>query len=230
MTQARAALIPALLALSSGLASCALRPSVTAGPRPTELPSGSPSAVAPSATSRRPALAYTPPGLYPTREPGSTYPPQRQWADVLGFTPFPYSTPLPPSDPSPIDGLYGMLDPGEPQWWRCARCPDFRPAGGVWRLQFDSGIMRLFYEVTGFATASSFAVDGDRLVLFNDPHCLYDVGEYTWQLQSGSLILTEVHDDCAIHLRAVNLTRPGWLSCPPPDAAGAAADKPPGCD
>jgi hypothetical protein len=46
--------------------------------------------------------------------------------------------------------------------------------------------MRLYYEISGFATASSFTVDGDRLFLFNDPHCLYDVGEYTWELAEGA--------------------------------------------
>jgi hypothetical protein len=93
--------------------------------------------------------------------------------------------------------------------------------------------MRLFYEVTGFATASSFTVDGDRLFLFNDPHCLYDFGEYTWRLEQGNLVLSEVSDECAIHLRAINLTRQGWRPCQPPDALAAASDmwgKPPGCE
>jgi hypothetical protein len=108
-----------------------------------------------------------------------------------------------------------MFDPGEPQWYRCARCADFRPAGGNWLLQFDRGVMRLYYEVSGFATDASFTVDGDRLFLFNDPHCLYDAGEYTWELSEGSLVLSEVADECAIHLRAVNLTRQPWLSCAP---------------
>jgi hypothetical protein len=152
---------------------------------------------------------------------------------VLEFTPYPYSTPLPPADTSPLDGVYAKFDPGDPQWWNCRRCPDYLPAGGEWRLWFDKGILRIYYEVTGFAAVASYTVHGDQLYIFNDPHCPFDTGEYTWQLEAGALQLQEVQDECAIHLRARNLSQQAWLSCQPPNWEAAVSDhwiKPPGCE
>ena len=176
---------------------------------------------------------YVFPPLFPPHSPSATYPPLRQWVDVLQFTPYPYSTPLPPAQYTQIDGVYAKYDPSEPQWWNCRRCADFLPAGGNWRLQFDQGIMRFYYEVTGFSSVASYIVHGDRLYLFNDPHCPYDIGEYKWDLEKVALKLEEVKDSCAIHMRALNLTRQAWLSCQPPNIEAAISDhwiKPPGCE
>jgi hypothetical protein len=180
-----------------------------------------------------PRAEYTPPGLFPPHTPAATYAPQRHWADVLLFTPYPFSAPLPPSDRTPIDGVYGKFDPSEPQWWNCRRCADYRPAGGRWRLQFDRGVLHLIYQVTGFASVASYVLEGNRLYVFNDPHCLYDVGEYSWDLEEGVLQLQEVQDACAIHLRAVTLTQQAWLSCQPPNVRAAVSEHwsvPPGCE
>jgi hypothetical protein len=203
----------------------------------TETLPGSPSPLSASQTATATAAPYrTPPTSipqYPPHTPGATYAPLRHWSDTLKFTPYPFTTPLPPVEYTPIDGVYALHDPAEPQWWNCRRCPDYLPAGGDWRLQFDRGVMHFFYEVTGFASVASYTVQGDQLYLFNDPHCLYDVGVYTWRLEAGALTLEEVQDACAIHQRAVNLTRQPWLSCQPRNLEAAVSDhwiKPPGCE
>ncbi len=232
-----------LAALAAGLGACVppQNPELTASP--SNAPASASAAVTASATAapwRSPtpprvtrAAGYTPPGLYPPHTPGATYPPLRSWLDVLRFTPFPYATPLPPEERTPIDGVYALFDPAEPQWWNCRRCPDFLAGGGSWRLQFDRGTMHLFYEVTGFGSVGSYVVQDDHVFLFNDPHCLYDVGEYTWRFDEAGLVLAEVADACAIHLRAVNLTRQPWVSCQPPNREAAVSDhwmRPQGCE
>jgi len=59
------------------------------------------------------------------------------------------------------------------------------------------------------------------------------IGEYKWDLEKVALKLEEVKDSCAIHMRALNLTRQAWLSCQPPNIEAAISDhwiKPPGCE
>lgn len=198
----------------------------TVAPTPPTMPGGS-QEVLPAPIDTAP-----PPILYPPRDPAATYPVIRTWQEVLTFEPHGYLEPVPIAQSTEIDGVYGKLDPGEPQWWRCARCPDFRLAGGNWRLMLHQGTMRMYYEVTGFSTVGSYEVQGDMVKLFNDPHCPYETGEYTWNTTGAELTLIEIHDPCAIHLRAENLTRQPWRSCQPPNHEAGATDhwiRPPAC-
>jgi hypothetical protein len=152
---------------------------------------------------------------------------------LLAQTPHPHTTPLPEAIWSPVDGTYAMVDPDPPQWWACRRCADYRPAGGVWKLSFDRGIMRIFYEIPLWRSLASFEVASDRLFLFNDVTCPTDVGEYSWEFEDRSLVLNVIEDPCAFGLRAENLTRQEWFSCMPPNEMVAASDhwhKPPGCE
>jgi hypothetical protein len=58
-------------------------------------------------------------------------------------------------------------------------------------------------------------------------------GSYTWTLKAGRLKLHVIHDECAIGLRANNITKFPWMSCHPPSIdAGTSGhwDKPTGCD
>jgi len=163
----------------------------------------------------------------------STAHPTSIWSALLAQTPYPHTTPLPDPSRSPVDGTYAKFDPSWPQWWACLRCADYRPAGGIWKLQFDQGVMRIYYDVTGWRSLASFTVSGDRLHVFNDPYCPQDAGEYAWSLADGSLELEVVDDPCSINLRGENLSQQPWLACEPPDAATAASDdwdKPPGCE
>jgi hypothetical protein len=105
--------------------------------------------------------------------------------------------------------------------------------GGVWKLQLDKGIFRIYHVITGWRSLGSYAVSEDRLSLFNDPFCHLDTGIYTWRLEEGALILSEVDDPCAQGLRAANLIDKAWLSCRPPNVEAAITDhwqKPQGCD
>lgn len=149
------------------------------------------------------------------------------WSSLLEITPVPYASPLPESDQTPIDGTYAYFDPAPPQWWACLRCADYRPAGGAWRLQFDRGVMRIYYEVTGWKSLASFTVSGGRLYLFNDPYCKDATGEYKWDLVNGNLTLNVVDDPCSFQLRGQNLSGGIWEECLEGDAA--AEKQPRGC-
>lgn len=154
------------------------------------------------------------------------YAPTNVWKALSQVTPVPYGTPLPAPEASPLDGTYAKYDPAPPQWWSCLRCADYRPAGGAWRLQFDRGVMRIYYEVTGWSDLASYTVSGDRLFLFNDPYCSDVTGEYRWRLEGGDLVLETVQDFCAFQLRERNLSGQAWEACTP----GAGGEKPRGCE
>ncbi|HKZ54162.1 MAG TPA: hypothetical protein VJ123_01695 [Anaerolineales bacterium] len=121
--------------------------------------------------------------------------------------------PLPSPIRSPLDGTYAKLDPSWPQWWGCRRCADYRPAGGIWKLNLDQGVLRIYYEVTGWRSTASFAVSGDRLRIFNDPYCPEVVAEYHWTIEGGELVLEAFDDACSFGLRSRNLSQQPWPAC-----------------
>ncbi len=151
--------------------------------------------------------------------------PTTLWNALLQATPFAYHTPMPEPVQSKLDGLYAKIDSSPPQWWRCYRCADYRPAGGIWRLQFKESVMRIYYDVTGWRTIASFTTADDRLYIFNDPYCPEDVGEYKWNIVNGQLNLETVNDHCAFDLRAKNITLQLWVACTP-----STEKKTPGCE
>jgi formylglycine-generating enzyme required for sulfatase activity len=158
----------------------------------------------------------------------ATISPSAGWDDLLQVTPFAYTAPLPEPTQSPIDGTYAKVDPSWPQWWLCRRCADYRPAGGIWKLQFDQGVMRIYYDVTGWHSLASFTVSGDRLTLFNDPYC-GETGEYTWKKsEEGQLELNVIEDGCSFELRGRNLSNQPWLVCLSPNTLRQ-SQQPPGC-
>jgi len=161
------------------------------------------------------------------------------WYDLLDVIPIPYTTPLPETKWTPIDGTYTKLDPALPQWWACRRCADYRPAGGIWKLQFDKGVMRIYYPITGWRSIASYTVSGNELQIFNDPYCPQEVGKYRWNLEDEwnlpdrRLIIEVENDSCSINLRGENLSNQPWYSCLPPNEMTGASDhwhKPPGCE
>ena len=143
--------------------------------------------------------------------------PTNVWSSLLKVTPVPHTNPLPEPEGTPLDGMYAKYDPAYPQWWSCRRCADYRPVGGVWRLQFDRGVMRIYYEVTGWNSLASYTVSGDRLHLFNDPYCKEATGEYVWELVNGNLSLDVVDDPCSFQLRGQNLSELSWEGCQAPE-------------
>lgn len=141
--------------------------------------------------------------------------------------------PLPPPDPTPIDGTYTKMEPKETPPVPCRRCPDYAPEGGLWKLNFNKGVFRIFHPHTGWKNIGSYRVSGNRLTLANDPVCHELFGVYQWKLENGKLFLTVVEDKCAINLRAMSLTKLAWLSCQPPSTEAAVTDhwlKPAGCE
>ncbi|MCI0609628.1 MAG: hypothetical protein L0Z71_11280 [Anaerolineae bacterium] len=135
------------------------------------------------------------------------------WDELLKATPFPHEFPLPEPTQSPLDGTYAKVDQSPPQYWTCYRCADYRPEGGPWKLQFDKGVMRIFYQITNWKSIASFTVEDNRLKIFNDPFCPHDVGEYEWATENGNLSLKTINDSCAFDLRKENLTKQSWLAC-----------------
>jgi hypothetical protein len=135
------------------------------------------------------------------------------WNALLESTPYAYLTPLPAPEKSLIDGVYTKVDPSWPQWWKCLRCADYRVAGGIWKLQFEQGVMRIYYEVTGWRSIASYTIKEDRLYLFNDPYCPEHTGEYQWSIVNDELTLKTVDDPCAFDLRAKNFSKQTWAFC-----------------
>ena len=165
--------------------------------------------------------------------------PTSVWFGLQERTPHPYTTPLPHTNTTQIDGVFTKLDESWPQWWSCRRCADYRPAGGIWKIRFDRGVMRIMYDVTSWVNLASYTLSGDRLFLYNDPVCPQAVGEYIWSLgdqwglQDRLLVLQVINDPCSFGLRGKNLSKQAWESCYPPNEMTAASDhfhKPVGCE
>jgi hypothetical protein len=165
--------------------------------------------------------------------------PAEGWAALLERAPFPYLLPLPASRPTAVDGTYTKFELKETPPVHCLRCPDYAPEGGVWKLNLDRGVFRIYHQPTGWKSIGSYIVTRDRwtagapdqLLLFNDPTCPDGIGLYTWEVREGELILEVIDDTCAIYLRAANLTSLPWLACSA-DTQDAAGDgsQPAGCD
>jgi hypothetical protein len=155
------------------------------------------------------------------------------WDELLREVPYPYGTPLPPTAPTLLDGTYAKVDPRPGERAGCRRCPPYPPEGGIWKLSLSEGAFHVMHERTEWRTLGSFAVSGERIAFFNDPHCHRDVGVYTWRLEAGQLVLGLIEDNCGVDLRARSLTAQPWLSCQPPSTEAAVTDhwpRPPGCD
>lgn len=165
--------------------------------------------------------------------PSVTPSPTDIWLALLERTPQPFARPLPAAEQTEIDGVYAKLDLSEPQWWLCRRCADYRPAGGIWKLSFDRGILRIYYDVTGWRSIGSYELAGDQLTIFNDVYCPEEVGEYRWNRELKTLTLEVIEDSCSFGLRAENLSQLTWESCQPwHDMIGASDHwhKPRGCE
>ncbi len=182
-------------------------------------------------------------GCFPTGAPGAQSEPAQPtgqgsstsiiWSELLQKTPFPHTAPLPARVHTALDGTYTKFDPKKAPPVPCRRCPDYAPQGGIWKLDLDKGIFRIFHESTGWRSLGSFVIEGNRVQLFNDPTCIDVMGSYTWTLEEGHLKLRVLQDECAIGMRAENLTTFLWMACQPPSMeAGFSghSEKPSGCE
>jgi len=156
-----------------------------------------------------------------------------RWQALFGHTPVPWTTPLPPEEPTILDATYVKVNPRPATPFPCKRCPDYALEGGLWKLSLDKGVFRILYTVNGWRSLGSYTVSEDQIYFFNDPYCNRETGIYKWRLEDGSLTLTEVEDPCSRGLRAANFIDQPWLSCRPPNTEAMITDhwqKPAGCD
>lgn len=159
--------------------------------------------------------------------------PQSIWAGLLERRPYPYLIPLPEPKHSAIDGTYTKVVISAAERVHCLRCPDYAPEGGVWKLNLDRGVFRIFHPESGWKSIGTFIAADDRLLLANDPTCIDGLGLYRWRLENGRLSFEVIDDPCAIKLRSFNLTQQPWISCRPPNTEAAVTDhwpKPEGCE
>lgn len=164
---------------------------------------------------------------------GPTGTPTDAWFGLLEHTPVPWTTPLPPLEPTILDATYVKINPRLATPFPCKRCPDYALEGGLWKLSLNKGIFRIYYTVNGWRSLGSYTISEDRIYFFNDPYCHKDTGVYNWKLEDGVLTLTEIDDPCSQGLRAANFVDQTWLSCTPPNVEAMITDhwqKPTGCD
>lgn len=137
----------------------------------------------------------------------------------MGLTqPYPYTTPTPPARPTAIDGIYARtLGPAEagPRG-PCRRCPPYRLEIADSTLTLATGVFFIENQVEegkaiDWQSIGHYQVDGDTVVLFNDPNCPQTRGAYRWSLSGGILTLKVVEDECAFGgLRWRYLTAAPW--------------------
>ncbi len=154
-------------------------------------------------------VACTPSVQSTTETPNVLPTPTGVWARMLYQTPYPYTTPLPPSTHTILDSTYVQSNPN----------------GGVTKLSLDGGVFRIYDDATGWSSIGSFVLSGERITFFNDPHCYRDSGIYTWEvqdgLQSSKLVLEAIRDDCASELRVLKFADRAWENCQPPGEEAA---------
>ena len=202
-------------------------------------PAAPPTTSTPSATTANTPTSVPATEIVPTPSPieetnaSPTETPADRWITLHQHTPVPWTTPLPPLEATILDATYVKVNPREATPFPCKRCPDYALEGGLWKLSLREGVFRIYYTMNGWRSLGSYTVEGERLVLFNDPYCQWDVGTYAWKLEKGAFSLVEVDDPCSQGLRAANLTDQTWLSCRPPNVEAGITDhwqKPAGCE
>jgi len=132
------------------------------------------------------------------------------WTSLLKKSAYPYNNPLPPQEPTLVDGLYEKFESKKATPIPCRRCPDYMIEGGIWRLSFEKGTFHILHVPTGWQGLGSYEIRSGRLYLFNDPKCPKTTGIYHWQLSDRVLILDVLRDDCAADLRGHNLGHLPW--------------------
>ena len=112
--------------------------------------------------------------------------------------PYPFSTPLPPVEPTAVDGTYSRTvgDDLAGLSGKCVRCPPYRLQAGTDVLTLDRGRFFLEHDPPGSGGSGHFWVEENRLRLVNDANCVGMEGLYEWNLSGGHLRLEAVDDEC----------------------------------
>lgn len=135
--------------------------------------------------------------------------------------PYPFTTPIPPLEPTAIDGRYERTitarlagGPSVP----CRRCAPYRIETGTTTLSLEDGRYHIEHHGPGpsssqFRTRGHFTLDGDRITLFNDVGCSRMQGVYTWGVSGEALTLEAIEDECPFsQLRQRFLELTPWLA------------------
>ncbi|CAN5523608.1 hypothetical protein BH24ACT26_BH24ACT26_21350 [soil metagenome] len=122
---------------------------------------------------------------------------ERGWEEC-DIEPYPYRTPLPPAEPTRLDGTYTRTITPDLAGLtgNCRRCPPYRMLEGEEILTFDAGRFFVFHPDDGFTSSGHATVSGDRVTLFNDANCIGDDGVYEWTLEGDLLRLEAIRDTC----------------------------------
>jgi hypothetical protein len=146
----------------------------------------------------------------PAARPSPTGDPDR-WREAPAREPYPFVTPIPPLADTPVDGVYRREYRAGSDPIPCRRCAPYRLDRGEAVLALRRGRFTIDQPASAFFSGGHYFVDGDRLVLINDPNCPRTRGVYRWTLKGGSLTLDVVEDDCAFDLlRARYLSAAPW--------------------
>lgn len=144
---------------------------------------------------------------------GAQEPGERPAADA-GLDPYPFTTPTPPREATPLDGLFRREVPDEVAGpvGRCRRCPPYRlELGDTNTLVIREGAYLVRHELTGWENLGHVWVQGDRAAFLNDPNCTAMRGEYRWRLEGDRLTFEVVEDECPYSgLRRKYLTAAPW--------------------
>ena len=142
--------------------------------------------------------------------------------------PYPFSTPLPPAEPTALDGTYTRVIEKDLAWapGKCRRCPPYRLEPGPETLTFDRGRYFVNHEPPGFKSSGHYWLEDGQLQLFNDPSCVTFEGVYEWEIAGGVLSLTAIDDQCPFtKLRQRYLMAKDWQV-----VQGGTADAPAECE
>lgn len=153
---------------------------------------------------------------------GGVFLPERNDTLTPEMEPYPFTTPIPPREPTTIDGTYirivSLDEAGGPVVglpYRCLRCIPYRVDPGTTTLIFFEGRYFLHHHLSGFKALGHYTVDGDRIRLFNDPNCSSTAGIYRWELDGRTLTFRVVEDPCPFdNERSSDLTVRSWTQIP----------------
>jgi hypothetical protein len=127
--------------------------------------------------------------------------------------PYPFTLPVPRREPTPVDGTYGRNHRQGSDPIPCARCAPYRLDRGQATLRLDAGRFEIEHPGSRFRSVGHYVVEGDRLVLFNDPNCPEVRGTYRWAANGDTLSLDAVDDPCAFDLlRARYFSASPWTA------------------
>ena len=156
--------------------------------------------------------------------PATSEPAVDPWDELMQRKPYPYATSLPTDQSTAVDGLYVKFETKEAPPIPCRRCPDYKPEGGWWKMSLRRGVFRIFHPDSGWKSLGTFVVNGNRIVLSNDPVCPAVSGVYRWEFTTETIRFFAVEDKCSAGLRAKNISHMPWLSCPAPSRENAVSD------